>query len=318
MSDFLYKLAHAPAMYLFITAGLTAVAFYFGFSGLRRTRHIEDVPTARVRSAPQGYVELIGKARMLDGEPIIAPLSKTACCWYSYRIQKYNGKNWSTVETGTSDAIFALHDATGICVIDPEGAEVSTNHKRSWFDNGSGWEPPGVHMRTVALGAMPDLLANWSGRIFESIGVDSGDYRYTEALIMHDDPLYVIGQFRTLSPADQVASLSQLTAEVLREWKQRPDTLRERFDTNRDGLIDAEEWERARRLAEKQASAELAEHLLGESTHTLGKPADGRYFLLSNMEEFDLLSRYRWRMRLGFFGFALFGGSFILMLSTRV
>ncbi len=318
MWEWLYKLAHAPVMYVYITAVLTAAAFYFGFSGLRRTRHIEDVPTARVRSAPQGYVELVGKARMLDGDPVIAPLSKTACCWYSYRVEEYSGKNWRMVESGTSDAIFTLHDATGVCVIDPEGAEVSTNHRRSWFDSGTGWDTHGVHMRLPTLGAVSDFVVEWGGKILEGFAGGMGNYRYTEALIMHDDPIYAIGQFRTLGPADHVATLGELTAAVLREWKQRPDTLRERFDTNRDGRIDVDEWERARKLAERQASAELAEHLQGESTHTLGKPADGRYFLLSNMQEFALLSRYRWRMRLGFLASALFGGAFILMLSTRM
>lgn len=318
MAEWLYKLAHAPVMYLYITAGLTLVALYFGFSGLRRTRHIEDVPTARVRSAPQGYVELIGTARMLDGEPVIAPLSKVACCWYSYRIEKFGDKNWRIVDSGASDSIFALHDETGVCVIDPEGAEVTTNHKRSWYDNGSGWDTHGVHARMPSLGKVSDFVVEWGGKLLEGFGGDIGDYRYTESLIMHGDPLYAIGRFHTLNPGDQAGTLSELTAAVLREWKQRPDTLRERFDSNRDGVIDTEEWERARKLAEKEATAELAQHLQGESTHTLCKPTDGRYFLLSNMEEFALLARYRWRMRLGFAGFVIFGGSAILMLSTKM
>ena len=68
-----------------LLGALALASLRAGFSGLRRTRHIEDVPTARVRSAHQGYVELIGTAHTMNGEPIIAPLSNTSCCWYRSR-----------------------------------------------------------------------------------------------------------------------------------------------------------------------------------------------------------------------------------------
>ena len=37
---------------------LSAAGFYFAFRYLTRARIIEDTPTARVRSAQQGYLEL--------------------------------------------------------------------------------------------------------------------------------------------------------------------------------------------------------------------------------------------------------------------
>ena len=97
-----------------------------------------------------------------------------------------------------------------------------------------------------------------------------------------------------------------------------PETLRERFDTNRDGVIDGVEWERARTVARREAARELATELDGKPLHTLKKPIDGRYFLLSNLEEFGLLRRYRWRMRIGFGLFLLLGGALMLMVSTRL
>jgi hypothetical protein len=318
MFDGIDRLAHAPNSLFFFTALMAAVAVYIGFSGLRRSRLIEDVPTARVRSAHQGYVELIGIAHALDGEPIVAPLSQTPCCWFQYKVERRSGKDWRVVESGSSDGIFVLRDETGECVVDPEGAEVTTRHKRSWSDNGGSSGRRAVHVRLPSLGNAADTVVDIGGGILETLGAGVGPYRYTEAVIMDGDPLYGIGRFHTLGAAEQGASVRELTGAILREWKQRPDTLRERFDSNRDGQIDVEEWERARKAAEHEANRERLEHFKRDQVHTLSKPEDGSFFLLSNLEEFGLLRRYRWRKRLGFGFFALLGGAVMLMLSARI
>lgn len=318
MSDWLDRLAHAPDGVLFFSAAFSVVALLAGLSGMRRSRRIEDVPTARVRSAPQGYVELAGTARMLDGEPIVAPLSQTLCCWYRYRVERRSGKDWRVVQSGTSDGIFVLHDGTGDCLIDPEGAEVTSRHKNTWFDSGGGWGGHPAHARLPSLGKAADLVVNVGGKLLGGIGGGVGQHRYSEAVILDGDPLYAMGRFQTLGPADHDSSLRELTAAILRDWKRRPDTLRERFDSNRDGTVDIREWERARVAATQEAAAEQAENLSRDQVHTLSRPADGRYFLISNLEEFDLLRRYRWRKRLGFGLFLLLAGAATLMLSARI
>lgn len=317
MADWIDRLAQAPDGALLVVAVLALASLLAGFSGLRRTRHIEDVPTARVRSAHQGYVELIGTAHTMHGEPIIAPLSNTSCCWYRYRVERRSGKDWRTVRSGSSDGIFMLSDATGNCVIDPEGAEVTTRHTRTWSGTGSGFGGQAVHVRLPSLGKTVDRVVAAGGTILERLGSGVGDYRYSEAVILDGDPLYAIGHFHTLRPGDHGVTLRELTAAVLREWKQQQETLRERFDSNRDGRIDAAEWERARTAARHEALRVHGENLKREHTHTLGKPPDGRYFLLSNLEEFGLLRRYRWRMRLGLAAFVVLGAAVSLMLSTR-
>ena len=318
MTGWLDRLAHAPDSVFLFTAVLAVVAAVVGFSGLRRSRHIEDVPTARVRSAHQGYVELIGFARMLEGEPIVAPLSHTACCWYSFKVERRSGKDWRVLESGQSDGIFGLRDETGDCIVDPEGAEVTTRHKRSWSKDAGSWGGHAIHTRLPSLGKTADMVVDIGGQLFEGLGAGVGPYRYTEAVIKDGDPLYVIGQFRTLGAGDGTSTLHELTGAVLREWKQRPDTLLERFDSNRDGKIDPDEWERARLAAQREAGREHKENLKRGELHTMSKPEDGRFFLLSNLEEFGLLRRYRWRKRLGFGAFMLLAGAAFLMLSTRV
>jgi hypothetical protein len=317
MSTWLDSLAQAPDGVAATVAVAAVAAFWIGFSGMRRARHIEDVPTARVRSAPQGYIELIGHAHSLDGEPIIAPLSNTRCCWFSFRVERRSGKDWSLVQSGKSDGIFLLRDTTGDCVIDPEGAEVTSIHKRSWSDDGSNWGGVAVHARLPSLGKTADMVVDIGGKVLESLG-GGGEYRYTESVIMEGDPLYAIGRFHSLGPGHASVATRELTGAILRDWKQNPDTLRERFDTNRDGVIDMDEWENARSVAQREAESEYAESLKREPLHTLRKPDDGRFFLIANLEEFGLLRRYRWRKRLGLGAFLLLGAAFAIMLSNRI
>ena len=51
----------------------------FAWSCLVRKRVMQDMPTAKLRSAHQGYIELQGRAELMDGTPIYAPLSREVC-----------------------------------------------------------------------------------------------------------------------------------------------------------------------------------------------------------------------------------------------
>ena len=93
---------------LVVLAAATAFGFYQGFRLLWKARVNEDAPTAKVRSAQQGYVELIGEAQAMRGEPIIAPLSKLPCCWYRYTIESKNGGKWRLSRKEVSDGLFLL------------------------------------------------------------------------------------------------------------------------------------------------------------------------------------------------------------------
>ena len=89
-----------------LTIGGFIGAFYF----VLRKRIIEDTPTSAIRSAAQGYVELSGHGKLMEGSVISGPLTGTTCTWYSYTIEEYrsSGKNshWVTVEKEISDSLF--------------------------------------------------------------------------------------------------------------------------------------------------------------------------------------------------------------------
>ncbi len=297
--------------------GVSGVGLWKGFRNIRAARLIEDVPTAKIRSAHQGYVELMGTAQAMAGEPIISPLSGTRCCWYSYKVERRNDKSWSTVEHDESEGLFLLRDDTGECVVDPEDADVTSRHRDTWY--GTRTPPPG-RGPLAASRRPPGLLQRLSLRTGLDIRIDNdflGDHRYTETLILSGDPLYVVGHFKSFDDIDHERHRDELARELLREWK-RDKCKMASFDRNGDGRIDLEEWELARREARREAGRQYLEQMAGQHLHTLSRPlVNGRPFLISNLPQFDLARRYRVGGWIGLVFFLAGGGVAVSMLASR-
>jgi E3 Ubiquitin ligase len=250
------------------------------FHYLRRARIIENTPTSRVASAAQGYVELQGLCEPFAGTVQQAPLSKFDCVWYSYCTEKHvsgsRGKSeWRTIHSGRSEAPFALRDASGVCVIDPRGAEVTPASRDVWYGN-TEWPLAG-----------PQLQAGF---------FKSNDYRYTEERLHPQDFLYALGLFRTVDPNNaQGSTLSDEVKALLRTWKQDQATLVAQFDTNQDGQIDLREWDTVRAAAENQVQQQRFTRPLRPSIHVMTKTGDFRRpYLLSIKSQEDMARRYRW------------------------
>ena len=236
---------------------LTLVALYFTFRGLRRARIIEDNPTARIRSAPQGYVELSGEAAAMPGEPILSPLTMTPCCWYRFQVERRHEKGWRTIRSGMSDGLFLLRDETGECIIDPEGAEVSPRGKNVWYYNQD-------HPIAAA-------------------------YRDTEETIYPGDRLYAIGLFKTLGEADRLAMREELVKDRLSQWKADHAGLLARFDRDGDGRIDLTEWEVARRTAKREVTAEQLREQAPVLNTLSQTDQEHRPFLISAYSQYALV-----------------------------
>lgn len=288
------------------------LSLYFSFRNLHRARLIEDTPTSRIRSAHQGYVELIGEAAIMKGEPILAPLSSTPCCWWRYKVEQKNDKGWRTQRTGMSDSLFLLQDETGECIIDPEGAQVSPSEKNIWY--GPNATPSAGPDRGVGTSQSQYRMMGINISVHNTFG---GDYRYTEETIMPGDPLYAIGLFKSIGEIDRQAMREEMIKGRLHQWKADHATLLERFDRNRDGQIDLDEWESVRRSATHEVVREQMQEDQ-QPTHTLsGTDSNRRPLLISTKEEFDIVRRFR-RFAIGtLLGFFALGSIVVWLLTAR-
>lgn len=292
----------------------TAWGFFFTFRNLGRARLIEDTPTARIRSAPQGYVELVGEVGPEIDTPLLrAPLTHSPCCWYRFKVEQRRGKEWKTRDQGTSEAPFLLDDGTERCLVDPRGAEVTPTDRSLWY--GEGPVPQDTDPPRIAL----DPRRGWVQQIAVQVQADvTASYRYTEERIYGGDRLYALGHFNTLGDAEQARERQQLVRERLSRWKGEQPALLARFDRNRDGEIDLEEWERAREAATAEVAHDYAQTLPGRVRHSLRQGPDRRRpFLLSSLPQRALARRHRLYAGLAAALFFAAGAATTFLLSGR-
>ncbi|HXF07577.1 MAG TPA: GIDE domain-containing protein [Candidatus Acidoferrales bacterium] len=281
-----------------VAALLILGGFVLWFSSLRRIRRLRDTPTARIRSAAQGVVELVGQVRPLPGEHLASPMSGAPAVWWDCTVARRDEntlgrRRWSSVAQRRSDAAFLLDDGTGACIVHPEGAEV-TAQVRIWY------------------GQTPWPRGGPAGKRWAWLG--DAPYRYTEKLLPTGHSVYVLGEFRTRRASDGDNPRAALAA-MLAQWKRDPVALRERFDRNGDGQIDQDEWELARTAARAELDALRAQRADQPAVDAIVKPEDGSSYLLSVLTERQMVAQARWMAVLGF-GMGL-GGLLLIASAIR-
>ncbi len=242
------------------TGILTALVVLIGSSlygwghAVRYARLIVDTPTARIASAAQGYTELYGRGRPLDGVPLRSPVNGLPVLWYRVVTHERgaDGK-WRHVATAESDASFLLDDGSGVCAVDPEGAEMLVRRR--------------------------DVF-----RV--------GNLRHIQWALIERDPIYVLGEFSTLGSIGPDLDSSRQVAELLAEWKRDRAALLARFDLDGNGEIDLKEWALARAQARREVSRQQRERLAAAQTHLMRKPQD-RLYLISDLDPAQIARRYR-------------------------
>jgi hypothetical protein len=236
-------------------AAVAGIAFVAWLLSLRRRLAIADTPTSKIASAAQGYVELVGQGRHQPEFQVLSHLTHLPCLWFRYVVEERTGNNkWRRVASGRSQESFLLDDGTGVCVVDPEHAEVVPRKQETWT---------------------------------------RGDYRYTEWLILLQDTVYAIGEFTTIGGANTELDIRGDVTERLAQWKRNQPQLLERFDLDGDGAISEKEWLLARSQARREVHKEHNAIRTQSGTHVLRKPRDGRLFLISNIAPASLARRYR-------------------------
>jgi len=252
------------AVLFFGSAGILTGLYIF-FRRWHQQRLVEDTPEARIRSAPQGYVKLSGRARSMDGKPQRAPLSGRSCVWWTYQVeQRQNsrlpGISWLLSDSGTSDRPFLLIDQSDHCLVDPAGAEVEASDRKVWYGN----SPDDVPLA-----------------LFGGLNVGFGrNCRYVEAILSEDAQLAVLGEFRA-NTASMTNALEDEAAALLDQWKRDQPALLARFDGNHDGRVDAAEWEAARAAALTEARQNKIQQAPERRISVLAKPRGAKPFLIA-------------------------------------
>jgi len=234
----------------------SALAAFFNYSRLLK---ITEAPISTIAAAAQGYVEMHGISS--TPSPLKTPYHGIPCVWYrawayasradsAFSKQPIDSRLLEYVE---SDHLFQLRDETGVCMVDPKGAEIIFAEQRTFFKN---------------------------------------EHRYVEEYLPAGRSIYVLGQLDTRHDHFDKNIINQDIRASLADLKLSPQKLLNRYDHNRNGQIDMDEWEVARQDVSKHIHAK---HAMKAHTgsFTLAKPADAHLFLISAKSPQELVASYR-------------------------
>ncbi len=273
---------------------------YYAFAAYRRFRFMDGTATSKIRSAPQGHVELKGLGEWLPDGAIASPFSNSRCVWYHCTIEKRrrSGKRttWTNISDQRSDHLFRLVDDTGECVVDPDDAHVIAETDQTWYGNSA------------------DAASHGPGRGLISLGL--GNYRFRERLIRPATQIYALGAFHTVysNPSDE--SVSRRLEDLVKQWKLQPHRYLREFDLDGNGKIQKDEWPAIRAAARKQVLAEIAREQ--REHHVLSRPLDPKHpYILSAVPEESLVMRKKAKAYFAAAGAFLIFSALVVMYSIR-
>jgi hypothetical protein len=244
---------HSRTGWLLTLSAIGLTSFLAWLGNLKRYRLVADTPTSRIVSAPQGFVEIVGRGKQLPGDGLVSHITGLPCLWYRYLIERKRGDRWEYVDSDVSHDTFGVDDGSGHVLVDPEGAEIKTARKSV---------------------------------------ITEGGYRKTEWTLIEGETIYVLGEHVTLGGPNAVLDKQADLASLLAEWKKDKSKLLARFDANRDGEIDLDEWERARLEASNEIDRMHLDIRMKDGIHLIRKPGHGRPYLIANREVKILVRHY--------------------------
>lgn len=261
--------ATEPLSITLMTAGL--MIFSRSFVLIKRKRSIENCPRSKIRSMPMGEVEVGGKA--VQKYYLRSPYTYTNCVYYSYKIYEMertrNGKRMVLKEWNDSGRIpFYLEDDTGRTLITPKEA-------------------------VLRAGVKETLSGDMLSAVYGSSA--SGNRKIVETTIPTGSFLYVMGYaHRVRNPAK---TKKREMTERLVDLKHDKARLNN-YDTDGDGRIDSEEWDRARADVEDQLFRDRLEAGKAKDEVAIGAHPTGGLFFISDKKEEHIIKSMAWKIPL--------------------
>ena len=248
------KISDANTWLLLIFAALLLAIFASIFNYWRLLK-ISEAAISTIGAAAQGYIELQGIATNLNNKPLKTPYQGISCVYfrasaYSDEEDEEGNKSSRLLQYDESKASFRLADGTGECIVNPAGAEILSLTKTTQHKN---------------------------------------NHRYVEEYLPSNARLFVIGDLDTLHDYNTAKGVNDDVAKLLAELKANKAQLLSRYDQNRDGQIDMQEWEQVRADALRQVENEHALKAQ-DSTYMLAKPVQNKLFLISALSPQKLRS----------------------------
>jgi hypothetical protein len=229
--------------------------------GMRLRTLVRAIPTSRIATAAQGYVELVGKARSARTHFPDAPefhlWKRTQFASRSAQWRVFPFNLFYVVHTvDTTHQPFCVEDGSGSALILPAGAEVICARREVEYD---------------------------------------GDRKVVREHILDGDPLYVLGEFRTQRREVDVAAL---TERLINDWRMDRGQVR-RFDANRDGYLWGRELMAMHEAARGDAQRASADAAAGEGLHLVDRGDGRRRFVISSIPPERLAGHYHRYLAVG-------------------
>lgn len=244
------------AVWALMGAGMGVYWFFKGFGELKTKRTIQDIPTSRIATGAVGsLVEIKGTIVREPGQSFPAPVSGILCVFYSLEIQKLvrtkNSSYWKTIDWVYSDKGFRVDDGSGAdALVFAEGAEIKQQGdpaERRANSNGLSSLPKGL-LLALTLNARKLKSFKLSG----SSWWRPEEYRFLERCFREGETVYILGNADSGIKVEKRRKLSFKNFLAARKMAETDPALRQRFDANRDGVLDPEELERAAKTIGEQ------------------------------------------------------------------
>lgn len=212
-------------------------------------------------------------------------------------------------------ALFNLYFALGLyrryrLIEDTATSRLSSSAQGYVELEGKAWLPDGEAYRGLAhlpvtvwlpgyIEKEPFYVADEFGRCLlypqqaEIVTQTADNHLYWLHAIYPGQTLYALGDMRTLGGENLQLCQREQVSELLAEWKSRPADLIEHFDQNKNGRLDAEEWQQVVKSAQRLAKEDIRQKRSEPGTHVIDNSLGGRLFMITNIPPDELAWRYR-------------------------
>lgn len=209
------------AVMVLLPLAMAGICVFAGLRARRQAQLVKSTKSTAIGMAEDGYLQFEGTAEAVGGQTVRAPLTGSECVWFEARVEEYISRrrsssersDWQVVKSFASASPFLVRDATGVCVVRIDGAEVTPRDKSRW--TGATLEPEDRNP--------PRLGMQESWPMVETAGGTSSRFRYHETRIYPGDPLTVVGQFAShrFDAADDEDDLEELPPDpsIAPGWK---------------------------------------------------------------------------------------------------